>query len=189
MRLVHTHIADGVAAGLLCQRASASVYERVRTYVQARCTASHALSSPWVMRGQERASPVAQELDVGVIRRMRQYSGYHKVKQSVLLRLADACSDDDELQHLRRQFHRMDINNDGCLSQDEVLRAMRQVKTGEDGRRVYTDRDIKEARALMLSLARCPVELATSCSCVGGGMKACRSKLNVARPRRAAATL
>jgi hypothetical protein len=119
-----------------------SVLQRVP---QARCTAAQALNSAWIVRHEQHHATykLQSPLDVGVVRRMRRYSRYSKVKQQLLLRLADTASH-RELKDLQRQFLRMDTDHNGYLSAAEVKAALREFKTGEDGARVYSDRDIDQ---------------------------------------------
>jgi serine/threonine protein kinase len=124
---------------------------------EARCSAAQALDSAWIVEGAH--STCEQEsrgytppipgaptpLDVGIVQRMSRYARYSKVKQRLLLRLADSCSD-RELIDLQRQFQRMDTSHSGTLSASEVSSALREFKTGSSGQRVYTDDDISQAR-------------------------------------------
>lgn len=108
---------------------------------QARCTAAQALDSKWIREGTVAAT--ASNIDIGIARRMKQYSEYNKVKHGLLMRLVEQCNP-NELMGLQRQFSLMDKNADGSLSLEEVTQALRQFKTGDSGQRVYTDKQIAQ---------------------------------------------
>jgi hypothetical protein len=86
---------------------------------------------------------VAPNIDIGMARRMKQYSEYNQVKHALLMRLAQQCTP-NELMGLQRQFSLLDKNGDGSLSLDEVTQALRQFRTGNSGQRVYTDEQIAQ---------------------------------------------
>lgn len=110
--------------------------------VQARCTAAQALDSAWI-RGHGVYSQVP--LDIGVVTRMSNYASYNKVKHSILLQIAERCNN-RELQNLQRQFAAMDADGDGLLDLREVTAALRAVRTGAEGKPVYTDDQIRAVR-------------------------------------------
>lgn len=114
--------------------------------VQARPTAAQALDSEWFVRG---AAAVAQVPDIGIARRIEQFSQYNQVKQSLLMRLASECNQ-EELLDLRRQFARLDTNRDGTLSLQEAGAALRAVVSGVRGKRVYSDEEIEKVLHLSL---------------------------------------
>ena len=115
--------------------------------LQARCTAAQALDSSWI-RGHCAYS--AAPLDIGVVTRMSKYASYNKVKHGILLQIAERCNN-RELQNLQRQFAAMDVDKDGLLSLQEVTTALRGVRTGAEGKPVYTDEQIHAVRPASLA--------------------------------------
>lgn len=108
-------------------------------WMQARCTAAQALTDPWIENhGDNSEVP----LDVGVVQRLAQYSDYNRVKHEVLLRIARRCGV-GELRDLQWQFGKMDTDGDGVLTLQEMTEALKAVRTGGHGERVYSDEEIR----------------------------------------------
>lgn len=60
----------------------------------------------------------------------RRYAGYGRLKRLFLIRVAETFSE-DEVRSLRDQFVRMDKDGDGALTYNEMLEAIRSMRTGE----------------------------------------------------------
>ncbi|XP_021759919.1 calcium-dependent protein kinase 28-like isoform X1 [Chenopodium quinoa] len=85
-----------------------------------RLTAAQALSHPWVREGGN-ASDIP--IDISVLRNMRQFVKYSRMKQFALRALASTLNE-DELADLRDQFDAIDIDKNGTISLEEMRQAL-----------------------------------------------------------------
>ncbi|XP_074308590.1 calcium-dependent protein kinase 28-like [Silene latifolia] len=87
-----------------------------------RLTASQALSHQWVREGGN-ASDIP--LDISVLRNMRQFVKYSRMKQFALGALAKTLNE-EELADLRDQFDAIDVDKSGTISLEEMRQAHAQ---------------------------------------------------------------
>ncbi|GAA0172000.1 non-receptor serine/threonine protein kinase [Lithospermum erythrorhizon] len=87
---------------------------------RARLTAAQALSHPWVREGGS-ASDIP--LDISVLKNMRQFVTYSRLKQLALRALAGTV-DEQELADLRDQFDAIDVDKNGVISLEEMRQAL-----------------------------------------------------------------
>lgn len=116
--------------------------ERSVTCMQARYSAARALAHPWI--AQDGIAPDAP-LDVRVIQNMSRFASYNRVKKAILVEIAKTFKE-SEISDLRRQFAVMDTDNSGTISIDEMFKAMTSFKTGENGKPVFSEEEIKGVR-------------------------------------------
>ncbi|KAH9611582.1 hypothetical protein KSS87_004439 [Heliosperma pusillum] len=87
---------------------------------RARLTAAQALSHQWVREGGN-ASDIP--LDISVLRNMRQFVKYSRMKQFALRALASTLNE-EELADLRDQFDAIDMDKSGTISLEEMRQAL-----------------------------------------------------------------
>ncbi|CAN1227156.1 Calcium-dependent protein kinase 16 [Linum perenne] len=87
---------------------------------RARLTAAQALSHPWVREGGD-ASEIP--IDISVLKNMRQFVKYSRLKQFALRALASTINE-EELADLKDQFDAIDIDKNGSISLEEMRQAL-----------------------------------------------------------------
>ncbi|KMT09610.1 hypothetical protein BVRB_6g130630 [Beta vulgaris subsp. vulgaris] len=85
-----------------------------------RLTAAQALSHPWVREG---GNALDIPIDISVLRNMRQFVKYSRMKQFALRALASTLNE-EELADLRDQFDAIDIDKSGTISLEEMRQAL-----------------------------------------------------------------
>ncbi|CAI0461680.1 unnamed protein product [Linum tenue] len=87
---------------------------------RARLTAAQALSHPWVREGGD-ASEIP--IDISVLKNMRQFVKYSRLKQFALRALASTLGE-EELADLKDQFDAIDVDKNGSISLEEMRQAL-----------------------------------------------------------------
>ncbi|GLT39250.1 hypothetical protein SLA2020_134530 [Shorea laevis] len=87
---------------------------------RARLTAAQALSHPWVREGGC-ASEIP--IDISVLKNLRQFVKYSRLKQFALRALASTL-DEEELADLKDQFDAIDVDKNGSISLEEMRQAL-----------------------------------------------------------------
>ncbi len=108
--------------------------------VAKRLTAVEALEHPWV-RGE---SAPKTPLDSVALSRLKDFSANTRLKQAVLVMMADSLSE-AELNHMRKTFEAIDTNHDGNITVTELRQAMDSLgdkSAAEDVERIMKMADV-----------------------------------------------
>ncbi|CAE7521900.1 CPK9, partial [Symbiodinium sp. CCMP2456] len=93
-----------------------------------RMSAADALRHPWLREHDAAvASSRAQVLDKSVFDGLCKYQASSKLKRAILKLLAKEA-DEERVKTLREQFRTLDVQQDGFLSREELLRGLRQCQ-------------------------------------------------------------
>ncbi|CAD8049153.1 unnamed protein product [Paramecium primaurelia] len=89
-----------------------------------RLSAKQALEDPWLIK----YAPSTQ-INKKVLNNLRQFQAETILKQALMSYMITQMSTQKELQDLQEEFQRLDENNDGFLSKDELLKGYIQIQT------------------------------------------------------------
>ncbi|CAD8141190.1 unnamed protein product [Paramecium octaurelia] len=89
-----------------------------------RLSAKQALEDPWLVK----YAPSTQ-VNKKVLNNLRQFQAETILKQALMSYMITQMSTQKELQDLQEEFQRLDENNDGFLSKDELLKGYIQIQT------------------------------------------------------------
>jgi len=103
-----------------------------------RITAAQALSHPWV-KGEE---ALDVPLDVSVINNMKEFSSYSRFKKIAIKKLAQTLTE-EEIRDLKDQFRRIDKDNSGTITHQELVESVRHMRTNSDGIQVISDGEVE----------------------------------------------
>ena len=104
-----------------------------------RITAAQALSHPWVKGDNVSDIP----LDMSVINNMKEFSSYGRMKKLAIKKLAQTFTE-EEIRDLKDQFRRIDQDNSGTITHQELIESVRHMKTNSDGVQVIPDKEVSE---------------------------------------------
>ncbi|CAE8668340.1 unnamed protein product, partial [Polarella glacialis] len=133
--------------GRLWEPVSEAAKDLIRRLLDAdpasRITAEHALESDWI-KG-ESADKAA--LDPEIVRNLHRFSSASRFKRTALIAVAHQLRE-DEVETLRASFNAMDKDGDGCLTLDEMSRALAaslpDLVPLEDLKRVMDEIDVND---------------------------------------------
>ncbi|CAD8060260.1 unnamed protein product [Paramecium sonneborni] len=89
-----------------------------------RLSAKQALEDPWLIK----YAPSTQ-VNKKVLNNLRQFQAETILKQALMSYMITQMSTQKEIQDLQEEFQRLDENNDGFLSKDELLKGYLQIQT------------------------------------------------------------
>ncbi|CAD8143599.1 unnamed protein product [Paramecium octaurelia] len=89
-----------------------------------RLSAKQALEDPWLVK----YTPSTQ-INKKVLNNLRQFQAETILKQALMSYMITQMSTQKEIQDLQKEFQRLDENNDGFLSKDELLKGYLQIQT------------------------------------------------------------
>ncbi|CAD8058402.1 unnamed protein product [Paramecium sonneborni] len=89
-----------------------------------RLSAKQALEDPWLVK----YAPSTQ-VNKKVLNNLRQFQAETILKQALMSYMITQMSTQKEIQDLQEEFQRLDENNDGFLSKDELLKGYLQIQT------------------------------------------------------------